>query len=134
VDCSGIGIVKGSPEEEQEFEQRRQRNREELEREKAAPATASFGKQAENNVKKVVHEASGSTKLHLACSHGEVEEVRKLLAQGSEVNAANKWGATALDLTYSNGARGPHRQIFAEIARLLRAKGGKTNSWTGETF
>ena len=77
---------------------------------------------------------SGSTKLLLACSHGDLEGVRRLLAQGANVNLTNKFGATALDVTYSNGDDVRYRSIYAEIAALLRARGAKTNKWTGRTF
>ena len=85
-------------------------------------------------VDEIAHEGSGSTKLHLACSHGDVEQVRQLLAQGANVNITNKSGATALDLTYSNGDDVRYRPIYAEIATLLRARGGKTNKWKGAQF
>jgi len=86
------------------------------------------------DVNKIEDEGSGSTKLHLACSHGDLEQVRKLLAQGANVNITNKNGATPLDLAYSNGTGGSHHQVFVEIAGLLRSKGGKTNKWTGPIF
>jgi ankyrin repeat protein len=77
---------------------------------------------------------SGSTKLILACSHGDLEGVRQLLAQGASVNLTNKFGATALDVTYQNGDDVRYRSIYAEIAALLRARGGKTNKWTGRAL
>ena len=47
------------------------------------------------------------------------------LAQGANVNLTNKFGATALDVTYSNGDDVRYRSIYAEIAALLRARGAK---------
>jgi hypothetical protein len=79
-------------------------------------------------------EGSGDTKLHIACCHGDIEEVRNLLKQGAAVNITNKWGATPLDLAYSNGVGSHHWLIFAEIAQLLKSKGGKKKKWKGKTF
>jgi hypothetical protein len=94
-----------------------------------------FGKkQGRAEIDQVVDERSGDTKLHEACEHGAVEEVRNLLKQGAAVNITNKFGATPLDLAYANGVGSKHWRIFAEIAQLLKSKGGKTRKWTGATF
>jgi hypothetical protein len=50
------------------------------------------------------------------------------------VNITNKWGSTALDLTYSNGEGHSEIGVFTEIAKLLRAKGGRAEKWKGATF
>lgn len=84
-------------------------------------------------VDRVVDEGSESTALHLACSHGELEQVRSLLAQGARVDVVNKWGATPLDLTYSNGADSQDRAVYAQIAQLLRARGATALKWSGPT-
>jgi hypothetical protein len=86
------------------------------------------------DIDKIEDERSQSTKLHLACSHGDIEKVKKCLAQGAKVNIVNKFGSTALDLTYCNGVGHPKIKVFEEIASLLRAKGGKTKTWKGATF
>jgi ankyrin repeat protein len=91
-------------------------------------------KQVPTDIDRINPEQSGCTKLHLACSGGDVEQVRKLLAQGANANILNVNGATALDLAYSNGADGRYRSVYAEIAKLVRAKGGTTNKWDGATF
>jgi hypothetical protein len=72
---------------------------------------------------KVEDEASGSTKLHLACSHGDLEQVRTLIAKGANVNGLNK-----------NGVGGPNLKVFTEIASLLKSKGATTKKYTGELF
>jgi ankyrin repeat protein len=76
---------------------------------------------------------SGSTKLHLACSHGDVAQVRQLLAQGADVNIPNKWGAMPLDLVYSNDDVRTHA-VYAEIAALLKARGATAAKWKGPRF
>jgi hypothetical protein len=83
------------------------------------------------DVNQIEDESSGSTKLHIACSSGNVQEVKKLLKQGAAVNAPNKWGATPLDLVCSNNTA-QHRQAYSEIASLIIAKGGVTNTWKGD--
>ena len=50
------------------------------------------------------------------------------------VNIQNKNGATALDVTYSNGSDLRYRAIYAQIAALLKARGATTNKWTGPRF
>jgi len=102
---------------------------------KKVPVTASSQTIPQvSDVDKIVHEGSGSTQLILACSHGDLEGVRKLLAQGANVNLTNKNGATALDVTYSNGDDIRYRAIYKQIAALLKAKDAKTNKWTGPRF
>jgi len=108
VDCSGIGVVKGSPEEEQEFEQGRQRNREELEHKKAAPATASFGEQPE---------AADSK----SDKHGEVVRlVEELMYKANKIGPAKKLmklGSAATEqllLALRNGDDGA--RTFAAVA------------------
>lgn len=91
-------------------------------------------KQVPTDIDRITPEQSGNTKLHLACSSADVEQVRKLLAQGASVNILNEKGATALDLAYSNGAGGRYRSAYAEIAKLVRAKGGVTKKWHGATL
>jgi hypothetical protein len=78
-------------------------------------------------IDRIDDEPSGSTKLHIACSSGNINEVRNLLKLGADVNVINKWGATPLDLAYSNGG-GQYKQIYDEIARMLISNGGKTNN------
>jgi hypothetical protein len=85
-------------------------------------------------IDQVVDEGSGSTRLHLACSHGDLEQVRALLSQGADPNVVNMPGATPLDLTYSNGADMRYRAIYAQIAQLLKARGARTAKWRGPTF
>jgi len=96
---------------------------------KKAPATPRVAE-----VDKIADEGSGSTQLILSCSHGDLEGVRKLLSQGANVNIQNKNGATALDVTYSNGSDLRYRAIYAQIAALLKARGATTNKWTGPRF
>jgi ankyrin repeat protein len=86
------------------------------------------------DVNAIIHELSGSTKLHIACCQGNLEEVKFLLSQGADVNTTNKNGATALDLTYSNGRGHSKIIVYAQIAKLLREKGGVTTKWDGPTF
>jgi len=85
-------------------------------------------------VDRVVDEGSESTALHLACSHGDLQQVRALLAQGARVDVLNKWGATPLDLTYSNGADSRNQAVYAQIAKLLKARGATAPKWSGPTF
>ncbi|HEY8555497.1 MAG TPA: ankyrin repeat domain-containing protein [Burkholderiales bacterium] len=42
--------------------------------------------------------ADGSTPLHWAVYEGDVDEVRRLIAAGADVSAANRYGATAMGL------------------------------------
>lgn len=89
---------------------------------------------AREDPNEVVHAASGSTRLHMACSHGDLDGVRRLLAAGADVNVVNGNGATPLDLTYSNAAQGgPNHAVYVQIAALLRGKGGVAQKWHGTT-
>ena len=88
--------------------------------------------QARAAANEVADPRSGSTRLHLACSHGDVTEVRRLLGAGADVNVLNRGGATPLDLVYSN-ADCAGRASFVQIARLVRAQGGEVHNWRGET-
>lgn len=96
-----------------------------------APRRLTRKEQARAAANEVVSEASGNTRLHMACSHGDVPEVRRLLAAGANVNATNRGGATPLDLVYSN-ANCAGRLAFVQIAQLIRARGGVVHNWRGE--
>ncbi len=55
--------------------------------------------------------------LHEAAREGQVEEVKRLIAAGADVNVKNDSGATPLDTAKKNGA--------TRLADLLRAHGGE---------
>ncbi len=60
---------------------------------------------------------TGETLLHKAAREGQVEEVKRLIAAGADVNVKNDSGATPLDTAKKNGA--------TRLADLLRAHGGE---------
>ena len=62
-----------------------------------------------------VAEADGTTALHWAVHHNDLDEaVELLIARGANVNAANRYGVTPLALACMNGSE-------AAIVRLLKA-------------
>jgi len=66
----------------------------------------------------------GGAPLHWAAALGRVEMARKLIQAGADVNAPDNHGYTPLDATrYDPKAR---REAILEIARMIRAKGGRT--------
>ncbi|MHC4355224.1 MAG: ankyrin repeat domain-containing protein, partial [Planctomycetota bacterium] len=66
----------------------------------------------------------GGTPLHWAAALGRVEMARRLIDAGADVNAQAKHGFTPLDAT--NYAPEYEKKAKAEIAGLLREKGGRT--------
>ena len=62
-------------------------------------------------------EWTGEKLLHKAANEGEVEEVKRLIASGADVNVINNRGETPLDTAIRNGA--------TRLADLLRAHGGE---------
>ena len=49
-------------------------------------------------------QADGTTALHWAVHHDDLDMVRALIAAGADVNAANRYGATSLLLACTNGS------------------------------
>ena len=65
----------------------------------------------------------GGTPLHWAAVLGRVRMAKRLMDAGADVNAPDNHGYTPLDATnYDPGSRKPAK---LEIAKMLRAKGGK---------
>ena len=100
------------------------------------------------NVKLPVTEAlattgSGTTPLHLACMKGQKDFIAPLLAKGADVNAKNRFGQTALDITSKPGItkllrehgatwgtlRGAVRGGDLATVKKLLAEGANPNRW-----
>ena len=74
-----------------------------------------------------VKDARGRTPLHHAAFYGYAENVRVLLAAGAHPNARDNEGWTPLNA--ANSGRNDRRVI-----EMLRAAGGKRQSWFGSLF
>ncbi|MDY6985652.1 MAG: ankyrin repeat domain-containing protein [Candidatus Thermoplasmatota archaeon] len=64
---------------------------------------------------------NGVTPLMLAAAKGDVRRVRDLIAKGADVNARNKWGATALMYAVNHSGS-------VEVAKILIENGADVNA------
>jgi cytohesin len=74
----------------------------------------------ENEPAAAVSEGQPAKSLHQAAKDGDLEQVKKLIAQGADVNAMNNQGRTPLHLAAFHGHR--------EVAALLVARGADVNT------
>lgn len=77
------------------------------------------------------HNKDGDTALIWACAHGRTERVKKLIAQGADVNARNKAGDTALLKSLQFEGCDPGGALLGELLTHgadvnAKGKGGKT--------
>ena len=73
--------------------------------------------------------------LHLAAFKGDVEEVKRLLASGADVNEANDSGWTAIQWAARGAGKGQESPRAVEVCRLLKEAGADIMSinLTGNT-
>lgn len=74
-----------------------------------------------------VKDNRGRTPLHHAAFYGYAENVEALLAAGADANARDYEGWTPLNA--ANSGRNDSR-----VVKMLRAAGGKRQSWLGSLF
>jgi len=78
-------------------------------------------KAAKKEIAKILRKHGGKHgTIHSAARNGDIEEVKEFLAAGTDVNAKDKDGWTALLMAASRGKK--------EIVKLLLAKGAKVNA------
>jgi ankyrin repeat protein len=73
--------------------------------------------------------------LHIAAFKGDVEEVKRLLASGADVNEANDSGWTAIQWAARGAGKGQESPLAVEVCKLLREAGADIMSinLTGNT-